>query len=70
MDPPFLRLLVRRKRQNQNKRNKKAELEAKLEAATPKKAPAKKEMKIKIPQAGKRFPTIKYKKSDFAATKG
>ena len=65
IDAAYLRLLVRRKRQNQSKK-------VKGPVSSPSKSPAKKSakavsrvIKITIPSKGRTFPSIVYNKTDF-----
>lgn len=71
IEPAFLRLLVRRRRQNQNKRVKKEGSES--ASVTTVATPIKKEkkpnvMKLQIPQASQKFPTITYNVAHFVVT--
>jgi hypothetical protein len=70
IEPTFLRLLVRRRRQNQNKRVKKEGLEAASIAsvATPVKKKKPSVLKLLVPQASDKFPTITYNEADFKLT--
>ena len=67
IDAAYLRLLVRRKRQNQNKKVKGPGSQS--PSKTPTKKPAviasKKLIEITIPSKGQKFPSIVYKLSDF-----
>ena len=70
IEPTFLRLLVRRRRQNQNKRVKKEGLEAASIAsvATPVKKKKPNVLKLLVPQASDKFPIVTYNEADFKVT--
>ena len=59
IDAPFLRLLVRRKRQSQSKKSKMIKAENATKKATTTM------MELMIPGKGVKFPEVEYQKSDF-----
>lgn len=62
VDPAFLRLLVRRKRQNQSKRK-----SIGSESVAKPKVVSGSTMELKVPSTGKTFPVVEYNKEDFAS---